>query len=132
MSYAPEVLALWGAADEKASDEWRAAKIADFEAGGSMKTKYETMEALTAWMDEKVYGVGGTMDKTLKLRGNPRVFFDMTIDGESAGRIVMQLRMDAVPKTAEVSRAVVASLRCVLIGQLAFPFGAELPPVMHG
>ncbi|XP_041815701.1 peptidyl-prolyl cis-trans isomerase-like [Chelmon rostratus] len=37
--------------------------------------------------------------------GNPRVFFDMTIDGANAGRIVMELRADVVPKTAENFRA---------------------------
>ncbi|WP_411022890.1 peptidylprolyl isomerase, partial [Salmonella sp. s51228] len=33
------------------------------------------------------------------------VFFDMTIDGDKVGRIVMQLRGDVVPKTAENFRA---------------------------
>merc|ERR1712094_91200 len=33
------------------------------------------------------------------------VFFDMTIGGDSAGRIVMALRSDVVPKTAENFRA---------------------------
>ncbi|XP_066506731.1 peptidylprolyl isomerase Ab (cyclophilin A) [Hoplias malabaricus] len=37
--------------------------------------------------------------------GNPKVFFDITIDGKSAGRIVMELRADVVPKTAENFRA---------------------------
>ncbi|KAL4004287.1 signal-regulatory protein beta 2 [Sarotherodon galilaeus] len=37
--------------------------------------------------------------------GNPRVFFDITIDGANAGRIVMELRADVVPKTAENFRA---------------------------
>uniref|UniRef100_G3N738 Peptidyl-prolyl cis-trans isomerase n=1 Tax=Gasterosteus aculeatus TaxID=69293 RepID=G3N738_GASAC len=37
--------------------------------------------------------------------GNPRVFFDITIDGGNAGRIVMELRADVVPKTAENFRA---------------------------
>ncbi|XP_072514435.1 peptidylprolyl isomerase Ab (cyclophilin A) [Salminus brasiliensis] len=37
--------------------------------------------------------------------GNPRVFFDITIDGTRAGRIVMELRADVVPKTAENFRA---------------------------
>ncbi len=35
----------------------------------------------------------------------PRVFFDLTADGESLGRVVMELRSDVVPKTAENFRA---------------------------
>merc|ERR1719263_1552635 len=72
--YSEAVLKLWGESDEVASK---------------------------SWMDEKVYGPGGTKDKTLAIRGNPRCFFDITIGGESAGRIVMQVRKDVVPKTAE-------------------------------
>ncbi|KAI3853811.1 hypothetical protein MKX03_020155 [Papaver bracteatum] len=36
---------------------------------------------------------------------NPKVFFDMTIDGNPAGRIVMELYTDCVPHTAENFRA---------------------------
>ncbi|CAM4728943.1 hypothetical protein PO909_022972 [Leuciscus waleckii] len=36
---------------------------------------------------------------------NPRVFFDITIDGKGAGRIVIELRADVVPKTSENFRA---------------------------
>ena len=36
---------------------------------------------------------------------NPVVYFDITIDGKSAGRIEMTLRADVVPKTAENFRA---------------------------
>jgi len=36
---------------------------------------------------------------------NPSVFFDITLGGEQAGRIVMELRADVVPKTAENFRA---------------------------
>merc|ERR1711931_326438 len=35
----------------------------------------------------------------------PRCFFDITIGGENVGRIVMELRTDVVPKTAENFRA---------------------------
>ena len=95
------VIGLWGDADEAASEKWRQDKIADFNNGGKMKETHETMEKLMEFLDTKVYGPGGTMDKTLKIRGNPRVYFDMTIAGEDCGRIVMQLRKDVVPKTAE-------------------------------
>ena len=37
--------------------------------------------------------------------GNPMVFFDVSIDGAPQGRVTMELRRDAVPKTAENFRA---------------------------
>lgn len=36
---------------------------------------------------------------------NPRCFFEITADGEPLGRIVMELRADVAPKTAENFRA---------------------------
>jgi hypothetical protein len=36
---------------------------------------------------------------------NPKVYFDVTIGDKDTGRIVMELRKDAVPKTAENFRA---------------------------
>jgi peptidyl-prolyl isomerase F (cyclophilin D) len=46
-------------------------------------------------------GLTGAQEKS-KL---PRVYFDMTADGKPIGRIVMELRSDVVPKTAENFRA---------------------------
>jgi cyclophilin family peptidyl-prolyl cis-trans isomerase len=44
---------------------------------------------------------------SLRLRGggNPKVFFDVTIGGQSAGRVTMELYADLVPRTAENFRA---------------------------
>jgi len=39
------------------------------------------------------------------MSANPRVYFDVSIGGKDAGRIVMELRKDVVPKTAENFRA---------------------------
>merc|ERR1711920_766922 len=39
------------------------------------------------------------------MASNPKVFFDMTIGGQAAGRITMELRADVAPKTAENFRA---------------------------
>ena len=37
--------------------------------------------------------------------GNPRVFFDISIGGKPAGRLIFELFVDSVPKTAENFRA---------------------------
>ena len=39
------------------------------------------------------------------INDNPKVFFDITIGGKPTGRIVMELRADVVPITAENFRA---------------------------
>ena len=41
---------------------------------------------------------------------NPKVYFDMTIGGAPAGRIIMELRADVAPKTAE-------NFRCLCTGE---------------
>jgi cyclophilin family peptidyl-prolyl cis-trans isomerase len=42
------------------------------------------------------------MDRTMD---NPRVFFDIELDGEPAGRVAITLFADTVPRTAENFRA---------------------------
>ena len=47
--------------------------------------------------------------------GNPKVFMDISIAGESAGRITFELRADVVPKTAENFRALcTVSCQCFM------------------
>lgn len=59
---------------------------------------------------------------------NPRVFFDITIGGEEAGRIVMSLAADVVPRTAENFRCGAGwAACCALWLQPWLPAGMEVP-----
>ena len=49
-----------------------------------------------------IIGVGGTL---MNAAENPKVYFDITIDGKDAGKIEIELFADSVPKTAENFRA---------------------------
>ena len=50
-------------------------------------------------------GLGVSMSQAADEKKLPKVFFDVTADGKKVGRIVMELRADVVPKTAENFRA---------------------------
>ena len=53
---------------------------------------------------EYIPGVSATIDKTksgMTHEDNPRVYMDVSIGGQYAGRMEFELRADTVPKTAE-------------------------------
>ena len=49
-------------------------------------------------ISNKLFSMQNSVDKV-----NPRVFFDIEIDGKNIGRIIFELFADVVPRTAEVN-----------------------------
>merc|ERR1712159_377082 len=95
--------ALWNPEDQAKIDEWREKKLAEWEDEESKtRKKHPEKEAFEAWLTKQS---DSSKKDSLWLRSNPKVFFDITLDGEAAGRIVMTLRRDKCPKTAENFRA---------------------------
>lgn len=70
----------------------------------------------------------GSGEPAAKQRANPRVFLKIRIGSESAGRMVIELFSDVVPKTAE-------NFRCLCTGEKGFgykgsPFHRIIPQFM--
>ncbi len=62
-------------------------------------------EVLAGSIAAATFGSALLADDKEKRKMNPKVFFDIKIGDKKAGRIVMELRADVVPKTAENFRA---------------------------
>lgn len=88
----------FGDKNKEAVEKWAAGQKDKF-AKGELKEKYAdeaSLDAAVKAMFDKKYDT--LIGKAAKC---PRVYFDITIGDEAAGRIVMMLRGDAVPKTVE-------------------------------
>lgn len=68
--------------------------------------RYRTFGTIPFLPSDKVHDAdaGKVMDTPL-FEGNPVVWMDIDVDGKDAGRIVIQLRSDVAPLTAENFRA---------------------------
>lgn len=90
--------------DEAPLRKWKESQQAKYDTdGSSLKEKYPTQEEFTAWLDGKC-----AAEKEATIANRKKwfyVYFDVEIGGEAAGRILMSLRNDKVPKTAENFRA---------------------------
>jgi len=98
----------FGAKNEEALNKWADGQRATYkddesEKGKALKEKHTTEDDLEKSIKDMFQKKWDTLlGKAAKC---PRCYFDMTMDGEKAGRIIMQLRGDIVPKTAENFRA---------------------------
>lgn len=97
--WTPKALSLWKDKDIESCNEWAQQKRSQWQTEDpELRKKYKDEAALEKWIVEtcKI-----SRDKALVIRVQPRVFFEVAIDDKPVGKIVMQLRYDKVPKTAE-------------------------------
>uniref|UniRef100_A0A7S0FUB3 Peptidyl-prolyl cis-trans isomerase n=1 Tax=Pyrodinium bahamense TaxID=73915 RepID=A0A7S0FUB3_9DINO len=98
----------FGAKNDEAMSKWAETQRSQYkdqesEKGKQLREKYATEDELEAYIKEVYQKKWDTLiGKAAKC---PRVFFKISIGDEDAGRIIMMLRGDVVPKTAENFRA---------------------------
>merc|ERR1711957_162575 len=87
------------------------------EKGKGLREKYAT----EADLDEFLAGMKKKkVDQALSIHaGKARCFFDITIGGEAAGKVIMELRGDKVPKTAQ-------NFRVLCTGEEGFGYKASI------
>jgi peptidylprolyl isomerase len=109
---------LWTESDQASVDAWVAKKEQSYAKEGSkLSKKFPERKDFDAWL---VKQSNASKEDAKKIRSNPQVFFDMTIGGEPAGRIIMRLRADVVPKTVE-------NFRCLCTGEKGTDEGSGKP-----
>lgn len=91
----------FGAKNEEAMKKWADGQRELYKHTGHEKyaTADDLEKSITEMYQKKWDALVGKAAKC------PRCYFDITLDGEKTGRIVMMLRGDVVPKTAENFRA---------------------------
>jgi len=102
-----EAKKLWSSKNEESLQKWsndqRELYKGDGDKSKALKEKYATEDDLEKFIADMYKK---KVDQALMIRASKnRVFFDVEIGGEAAGRIVMELRGDKVPKTVENFRA---------------------------
>lgn len=99
---------LWSAKNEESLQTWSEGQRKEYkdeasEKGKALREKYATEEDLEKYLKEMY---DKKVDQALSVRaGKPRVYFQIKIGDTDAGKVVMELRGDKVPKTAENFRA---------------------------
>merc|ERR1712137_626513 len=102
--WSKEALALWSDKNEESIKSWADGQRAEYknpdsEKGKTLREKHakeEDLEQMITDMRKK------KIDQALGIRAaKPHVYFEMQIGDEAAGKVVMELRGDKVPKTAE-------------------------------